>query len=184
MVASSLHRSARTPFRHTVGALLFGAAVVAVRPAAAENRLSVDANAAFPSNEADDNGWGLGLRFGHRWDLTLLDLTPELGLAYHQFGGPYDPATFGFFGGGRLGIGFIVEPSIFAHAGVGYLNRSSRSRTSLAYDVGAALDLSIFPVAFGPHVMIAGVAGDEGTEAYSWVSLGGHLTMSLGDEDD
>jgi len=185
MVATSphLHHFARNLFRRTTGTLVAGMLVVASRPAAADNRVSVDASAAFPSNEADGDGWGVGLRYGHRWGFAILNLTPELGLAYHRFGAPYEPETFGFFGGGRVGIGFIVEPSVFAHAGITYLDRVT-SHTSLGYDVGAALDLNIFPIAFGPHLMVAGVAGDSDTDPYSWVSLGGHLTFSLGDEDD
>jgi hypothetical protein len=148
--------------------------------AAAQNKLSFDAGAAFPSSSGSDDGWGLGMRFGHEWDLLLLSITPEIGLSYHDFSGPNDATTFAVFGGGRVGIGFILEPSVFLHAGVGHLGGVVR-QTSLAYDLGAAVDITAIPVIdFGPHVMLSGIAGDENSDAFSWLEIGGHLTLNFG----
>jgi hypothetical protein len=148
--------------------------------AAAQNKLSFDAGAAFPAASGNDDGWGVGVRFGHEWDLLLLSITPEIGVSYHDFSGPNDATTFAGFGGGRVGIGFILEPSVFLHAGVGHLGGVVR-HTSLAYDLGAALDITAIPVIdFGPHVMLSGIAGDENTEAFSWLEIGGHLTFNFG----
>jgi hypothetical protein len=147
--------------------------------ASAQNQLSFDAGAVFPSTSGSDDGWGLGMRFGHDWDLLLLSITPEIGLRYNNFSGPADATTFAVFGGGRVGINFVLKPSVFAHAGVGHLS-GDVSQTSLAYDVGAAVDLTLIPVVdFGPHVLLGGIAGDENTKSFSWLEIGGHLTFNF-----
>jgi hypothetical protein len=156
---------------------LFGAA-----EAAAQNQFSVDAEAAFPTSELHGNGWGLGARFGHEWDLLLVSVTPELGFNYHAFGGATDADTFAFLGGGRVGIGFVLEPSAFLHAGVGHFGYETLagevSHTSLAYEMGLALDLTVLPVIdVGAHGSFAGVAGGEDLEAFSWFAAGGHVTF-------
>jgi len=154
------------------------ALLLAIGPVAqAQTKLAVDVGAAFPSGAVSSDGWGAGLRFGREYHLTLLTLTPELDAAYHRFGDSTD--AFRFMGGGRLGVDFGLEPSVFAHAGVGHYSAPSSSSTSLGYDVGLALDLTMLPVvSFGPHVLVAGVAG---TEPLSWVEVGGHVSFSFGD---
>jgi hypothetical protein len=151
-------------------------------PAArAENKLSFDAGAAFPKGAGNDDGFGLGLRYGHEWDLAIISLVPELGVGYHAFGGRNDADVVTVFGGGRIAVGFVLEPSVYAHAGVGHVATDTTSFTSLAYDVGAALDLTAIPmVAFGPHLTLAGVAGNESRPAFSWLEIGGHLTFGFG----
>ncbi len=171
----------RCPRPGTIGLALALGAVGVLTPslASAQNQLSFDAGAVFPSASGSDDGWGLGMRFGHDWDLLLLSITPEIGLRYNNFSGPADATTFAVFGGGRVGINFVLKPSVFAHAGVGHLS-GAMSQTSLAYDVGAAVDLTLIPVVdFGPHVLLAGIAGDENTEAFSWLEIGGHLTFNF-----
>ena len=63
------------------------------------------------------------------------------------------------------------------------MRASASSSTSLGYDVGLALDLTMLPVvSFGPHVLVAGVAGGESSnEPLSWVEVGGHVSFSLRD---
>jgi hypothetical protein len=151
-------------------------------PAHAESKLSIDAGAAFPSGSGNDDGFGLGLRYGHEWDLAIISLVPELGVGYHAFSGRNDADAVTVVGGGRIAIGFVLEPSVYAHAGVGHVAMDTNSFTSLAYDVGAALDLTVIPwVAFGPHLTLAGVAGNEDRPAFSWLELGGHVTFDFGD---
>ena len=56
------------------------------------------------------------------------------------------------------------------------------SFTSLYYDVGAALDLTAIPmVSFGPHLTLAGVAGNDDRRPFSWTEIGGHLTFEFGE---
>ena len=175
-----LHSPSRR-FGSLAVALALGAlGVLTPGRAAAQNKLSFDAGAAFPSASGNDDGWGAGMRFGHGWDLLLISITPEIGFSYHDFSGRNDATTFAVFGGGRVGIGFVLEPSVFLHAGVGHLGGVVR-QTSLAYDLGAALDVTAIPVIdFGPHVMLSGIAGDKNSEAFSWLEIGGHLTINFG----
>jgi hypothetical protein len=173
---SGPHHVARRGVAAGAAALLLAAA-----PArAAETKAAVDVGAAFPSGVVDTDGWGAGLRFGREYRVTLLTLTPELDVAYHRFGESTDAIRV--LGGGRVGVDFGLEPSAFAHAGVGHYSARSSSQTSLGYDVGLALDLTILPVvSFGPHVMVAGVVGNEPTPQLSWVEVGGHVSFSFKD---
>jgi hypothetical protein len=172
----------RALFRH--GLPLLGAALVLVAPRAAraETQLSFEAGGDFPSASGADDGYGLGMRFGHKYNLALIKLVPELGLRYSNFSGPSDEQAFSVLGGGRVGIDFIVEPAVFAHAGVGHL-WGRETNTSLAYDVGASLDLTVLPVIdFGPHVMLAGIAGSSSKDPFSWLEVGGHVTFNFGEK--
>lgn len=151
------------------------------RTAHAQNQLSLEAAAAFPSAHGADNGFGLGARFGHQWRIPLLSIVPELGFRYDHFSGPASRAAWAIYGGGRVGIGFIIQPSVFLHAGVGH-EGGPQPGTSLAYDLGAALDVTAFPVIdFGPQLVYAGIAGSGSRDAISWLELGGHLTFNFGD---
>jgi hypothetical protein len=167
------------------GALGSAAAVFALLiapPVLAENKLSLDAGAAFPEGAGNDDGFGLGVRFGHEWDLAIISLIPEMGVGYHAFGGRNDADVVTVFGGGRVALGFILEPSVYAHAGVGHVATDVTSFTSLAYDVGAAVDFTAIPmVAFGPHLTLAGIAGNESRSPFSWLEIGGHITFGFGD---
>jgi hypothetical protein len=167
--------------RAVLGIATAGAALLVSSPAEAENKLSFDAGAAFPDGGGNDDGFGLGLRYGHEWDLAIISLVPEMGLGYHAFGGPNDADVVTVVGGGRIAIGFILEPSVYAHAGVGHVWSDVTSFTSLAYDVGAALDLTAIPmVAFGPHLTLGGVAGNKSRDPFSWLEIGGHVTFGFG----
>ncbi len=166
--------------RFALALLTVGLALALASPARAENKLSLDAGAAFPSGAGNDDGFGVGLRYGHAWDLAIVSLVPELGLSYHAFGGPNDAETFAVLGGGRIAIGFVLEPSVYAHAGIGHVATDATSFTSLAYDIGAALDLTALPVVdLGPHLTLGGVAGNENRRAFSWLEIGGHLTFNF-----
>lgn len=157
--------------------------------ASAQNQLSIDAEAAFPSSDDHGSGWGVGARFGHELDLVLVSLTPELGVNYHAFSAPSDAESFAVVGGGRVAIGFVLEPSAFLHAGVGHFGYDTLtgevSQTALAYEMGLALDFTMLPVIdFGAHASFAGVAGNEDLEALSWFAVGGHVTFVFGGDSD
>jgi hypothetical protein len=167
--------------RAVIGSAAAALLLLFTTPVEAENKLSFDAGAAFPEGAGNDDGFGLGLRYGHEWDLAIISLTPEMGVGYHAFGGRNDADVLTIFGGGRLAIGFVLEPSVYAHAGVGHVATDATSFTSLAYDVGAAVDLTAIPmVAFGPHLTFAGVAGNERRSPFSWLEIGGHITFGFG----
>jgi len=154
--------------------------------AAAQHKLSLDVEAAFPTHAAHDTGWGVGGRLGHAWNLSILALTPELGGSYHAFGGSPGASAFDGVVGARFGINFIVEPSVFAHLGVGHFDYATGagdvSRTGLMYDVGGALDLTLVPVVdVGAHAAYSQIAGD-GSGDFAWVDVGAHVTFTFGKE--
>jgi len=158
------------------------------RPAAAESTLGVDLNFNDANDLSDTQGAGVDVYFGPRMDLKLLDLTTELSLGFHDFGGELDPAVYRLMAGGRLGIPFVIRPSVFAHLGVGHLRFNDPlgaderdGRTNLAADVGAALDLSIIPaVDLGIQVSYNVVAGDDNNAAFDWMLAGAHVVFIFG----
>lgn len=169
-------------------ALCFTATLAAVSllsvPALAEDEIAVDVEAAWADDPNDSNGLGVGLRAGHVWDIAIITITPELGASYHDFEGASDPTAWDVKAGGRFGIDLLIEPSVYAHAGLGHFDYELASRdvshTGLAYDVGAALDLTLLPVIdFGVHATVAGVAGNDSVDPFSWFALGGHVAFAF-----
>jgi hypothetical protein len=169
----------------SVSTLLVLSCVGFARSATAKTKLSLDLDRAISENvPGGDGGFGGGIRLGNQWKFLLLTLTPEFGASYQAFEGASDADAFRFVAGGRLGLGFILEPSVFAHAGLGHFGYeylgADVSQTSLAYDVGAALDLTALPVLdIGAHATVAGIAGDDSTEALSWVAIGAHVGFNF-----
>lgn len=166
-------------------ALGFGV-LFAARPAHATGKLALDLEAALPTDSVPDAkaGWGGAVRFGNEWNLVLLKLTPEIQGNYHSFGGASEANQFGVMAGGRLGIGLLLQPSVYAHAGVGHYGYHTLlrdvSQTSLAYDVGLALDITALPIVdIGAHASLNGVAGDDDADPFTWYSIGGHIALSL-----
>jgi hypothetical protein len=159
--------------------------LAAARPAHATGKLAVDLEAAFPGDIPDaESGWGAGLRFGNEWNLVLIKLTPEIQGNYHAFGGSSDATQFGVMAGGRVGVGLILQPSVFAHAGIGHFGYTTATRdvsqTSLAYDLGLALDITALPLLdFGAHVSMNGVSGDDEAKSFAWYAVGGHVALSF-----
>lgn len=154
------------------------------RSAAAKTKVAIDAEASETDTPSDHGGYGFGLRIGHAWDLALLKLTPEFAASFHRFSGAPSASAESFLAGGRIGLSFVLEPSVFAHAGLGHysydVGTSERSNTSLGYDVGLALDLTVLPVIdIGVHAAAAGVAGSASADPFSWLSLGGHVSFEF-----
>jgi hypothetical protein len=186
MHSSSSHSARLRPSCVAAFALL--ATLLAPTVASAQGQFSIDVEGNYPENEALDDGLGVGARFGHEWDLVLLSLTPEVGVNYHTFGGTPDADAFAVLAGGRLGIGFIIEPSAFVHAGIGHysydIDGADVSETNIAYEMGLALDFTMLPVIdFGVHGAVAGIAGDDELDSFDWLALGGHVTFVFDDDD-
>lgn len=172
------------------GALAAAATLAALpRSAAADTVVGVDLN--FNDGIAGDDatsGAGVDLFFGPRLDLAILTLTTELSGGYHDFGGTLDPTVYRLMAGGRLGIGVIIRPSVFAHLGVGHLRFDEPfgdgrdGRTNLAGDVGAALDFTILPlVDLGVQASYNIIGG--GDEPFDWLQAGVHVTFVLDGDD-
>ena len=172
-----------------VGAGVFAACLGTAQLAHATGKLGLDLEAALPSDVADtEQGWGGALRLGNEWNLVLLKLTPEFEANYHKFGGTSDAKQFSALAGGRVGVGLILQPSVYAHAGVGHFAYrriyqgmyEDISQTSLGYDVGAALDFTLLPIIdVGAHASINGIAGDKDADPFNWYSIGVHVAISF-----
>lgn len=157
--------------------------------AAADTRTVVGIDLNFNDSVVGDeasNGAGVDVFFGPRLDLAILTLTTELTGGFHDFGGALDPTVYRIMGGGSIGIGAILRPSVFAHIGAGHLRfddpfgEGREGRTNLTADLGAALDVTILPlVDVGIHGSYNVLAGNDDYEPFEWLQAGAHITFVL-----
>jgi len=140
-------------------------------------RLGVDLDyAGGIANRIEGNGAGGALRIGNELDLLVISLTPELMGTYHQFEGPSDPTEFSGQIGFKLSALKIVEPGIFAHAGVGSVDLPVENLTGFALDTGVTLDLTVIPyIELGAHAAYDLVTWED---TLSWYRVGGHLVFA------
>ncbi|MGC4069031.1 MAG: hypothetical protein QM784_31185 [Polyangiaceae bacterium] len=109
----------------------------------------------------------------------LISLTPEIGGSYHWFGGDRSPRLYRGFIGGRLGVGKVIEPSLFAHFGVGKIDGAS-DYVSPTVDVGAALDFTLLPIVnLGAHVSYDSLLARSEHSAFDWYTLGLHAALEF-----
>jgi hypothetical protein len=171
----------------SVAALALGVSLWS-KPAAAESTLGVDLSFNDANDLTDTRGAGVDVFFGPRMDLTLLDLTTEISLGFHDFGGEMDPAVYRAMAGGRLALDLLIRPSVFAHLGVGHLRYDDllasdgrTGRTNVGADLGAALDLSILPnLDLGLQLSYNVVAGNNEDPAFDWMQAGAHVVFVFG----
>jgi hypothetical protein len=187
------HRTARAFSTFSARPLWLAAAAAAAtliawpQTAAADTVVGVDLNFNDSlAGEDSGNGAGVDVYFGPRLDLAILTLTTELSGGYHDFAGELDSTVYRGMAGGRLGVGVIIRPSVFAHIGVGHLRFDEPfgdgrdGRTNLAGDVGAALDFTVLPlVDIGVQGSYNTIVGDDDTEAFEWLQAGVHVTFVL-----
>jgi hypothetical protein len=165
------------PFTAVVAA---GLALLWPAEASAGPRVALDLDYAGTIDE-DDIGSGTGgaLRFGYEVDLIAVSLTAEVGASYHTFTGDLDPSHYEGFVGARLAFGKIIEPSIFAHAGIGRLNLDAVDvhDTGPEFDVGLALDLTVLPLLdVGVHAAYDFQKLDSG-DNFDWYRVGAHVAL-------
>ncbi|HEX2869997.1 MAG TPA: hypothetical protein VHP33_02050 [Polyangiaceae bacterium] len=124
-------------------------------------------------------GGGGALRLGQEFDLLLISLTPEIGGGYHAFGGNDETRLYSGFIGGRLAVGKIIEPSIFAHLGLAHTN-GLENRTAPIMDAGLAIDLTILPlIDLGFHAGYNAMFPRDDGSALKFVTLGAHAALVL-----
>jgi hypothetical protein len=124
------------------------------------------------------DGAGGALRIGRKLDLMVLSLTPEFGASYHHFAGTYGSRVYRGFLGGRLGLGKVFEPSVFAHVGLGKLSASVAERTAPAFDAGLAFDITLLPlIDFGAHASYNALLPADNYSAFDWYQLGLHAAL-------
>jgi hypothetical protein len=156
-----------------------------VAPAHADNdkgkthiAVDFDFNSAFDAPETNSGGGG-ALRLGREFDLLLVSLIPELGASYHAFGGDDGTKVYAGFVGGRLALGKIIEPSVFAHLGVGRLS-GAEERTAPMLDAGLALDLTLLPlINLGVHGAYNRMFPRDDGSSLDFLTLGIHAALVL-----
>jgi hypothetical protein len=125
-------------------------------------------------------GTGFKARVGAQFHVPMFRFTPELGYGYTHFFatngvGPVDDwNTNRLFGGVRLGLGELIVPSIYGHAGYGWRHTADPSvpdASGATFDAGIALDLHLLPFfGFGAHAEYVYV--DSRPYVPQWLGLG------------
>ena len=124
-------------------------------------------------------GGGGALRLGQEFDLFLVSLTPEIGGAYHAFGGDDETRLYSGLIGGRLAIGKIVEPSIYGHLGLAH-TKGLESRTAPIVDAGLAVDFTLLPlIDLGLHAGYNAMFPRDDGSALRFVTLGAQAAIVL-----
>ena len=125
------------------------------------------------------NGGGGALRLGQEFDLLLLSLTPEIGGGYHAFGGNDETRLYSGFIGGRLAVGKIIEPSVFAHLGLAK-TKGLEDRVAPIMDAGLAIDLTLLPlIDIGFHAGYNAMFPRDDGSALKFVTLGAQAALVL-----
>jgi hypothetical protein len=143
--------------------------------------LDMDYSAALEHSEIDSGGGG-GFRIGLERDYFLVTLIPEVQFNYHRLNAnTRDDATITAAKvGGRIRFLEIIEPGIFAHAGLANIAGDRiYEHTGIAFDAGFTLDLTILPlIDIGLHTAWNRVFGDDDA-GLSYVTAGAHVALVL-----
>jgi hypothetical protein len=124
---------------------------------------------------AVNRGTGFGVRLGYKLDLLLLQLTPEIGGAYHTFSGDAHATFSQGFVGGRLALGKILEPGVYAHLGYGHVGTDFGGHSGVTADGGLTLDLTFLPlIDIGVHGGYNGLLKSGNHDAFDSYVLGVH----------
>lgn len=127
-------------------------------------------------------GYSTGLGFvgslGYRIGLGPVFLQPEAQGSYMTFPGT---AVAGhatrILGGGRLGLGRLVQPTIFGHAGIGWV---ASGVNGPAADVGFALGFKLIPyLRFGLQAAYNVVTIVNDPRTLKWISYGAHAGIEF-----
>ncbi len=151
-----------------------------------------DANAGIFLGAQLDAGQGIGMppaarpegigflgTFGYRIGIGPVFLQPEAQGGYTLF--PADSRDVihvaRALGGLRFGKQGMIEPSIFGHAGAGWLGSDT---TGIACDAGLALAFKLVPFfSFGAQAAYSVVTLTTGGAATKWVEYGLHVAIEL-----
>jgi hypothetical protein len=174
------------------GCLALGAlatTLTGAKTALADIPVSIDVNYANALLVDDaTHGWGGQLRFGPRLDLKILTLDSEIvagGVAFYDANGADAAQSFHGLLGPRLGILWGIRPSVYSHLGIGHTNFiNANNQTSLAGDLGVALDITFLPVIdIGGQAAWNFVAGDASSPQTQYLTVGLHITFFANKDD-
>lgn len=131
-------------------------AFIAPRGAHAKSGTAIGADIDYTNGIDEPNvssGTGFNVRLGYKLDLKILQLTPEIGGAYHTFSGDAHVKFAQGIVGGRVSFLKVLEPGVYAHLGYGHLSGSfGEGHSGATADAGVTLDLTLLPlVDIGVH---------------------------------
>lgn len=149
------------------------------------SRGSVDTSEAGEAFASTTPGAGFDLGLGLRSTGRVWFHSAELTGGFHDFGGALDPKVSRLMLGSRLGVDWIVRPSIFAHFGVGHVSLADTAQaaapdigTHFAGDLGIAVDVCVAP---GVEIGATGSTNWVGfSSSFDWLQAGGHITFAFG----
>ena len=155
---------------------------MASRPAHASSGTSIGVDLDYTNglNEpAVGSGTGFNVRLGYKLDLLVVQLTPEIGGAYHTFSGDRQAKFSQGIVGGRLQFGKILEPGMYAHLGYGHVSGvAGESHSGASADAGVTLDLTLLPLLdLGVHAGYNGLLKSGDYPAFDSYVLGVHAAL-------
>jgi hypothetical protein len=140
-----------------------------------------------PSGNSLGAGTGFKGRVGEQFHVPLVRFTPEVGYGYSRFfaastsGTTYDWDAHRIIGGVRVGLGEIIVPTIYGHAGYGWRatgDPSVPNAGGATFDAGLALDLHLLPIiGFGAHAEYTYL--DARPYVPQWLAFGLHMSLTL-----
>jgi hypothetical protein len=171
------------PRSFVIGSLagLAAAAVLAVTgEARAGFFLGAELDGGTPIDSPYSTGLGIVGSLGYRIGLGPVFLQPEAQGSYMTFPGT---AVAGhatrITGGGRLGLGRMVQPTLFGHVGIGWVD-VSRGINGPAADVGFALGFKLIPyLRFGLQAAYNVVTIVNSPATLKWISYGAHVGIEF-----
>jgi hypothetical protein len=126
-------------------------------------------------------GTGYAGRLGYDLKLGPLGITPEIGASCFRLSEEERAARV--FGGGRLRIRGLIEPSAYWHYGYGWVVGQGRGGPGV--DMGGALDLSLALFRVGAHAGIVSVQSSARAGRYEvvkpleWIEAGLHAGLDF-----
>jgi hypothetical protein len=140
--------------------------------------LGVDVDYAYAiSLESIDSGGGGALRLGSELDLILVSFIPEAYIGYHAFDAGAS-VTSGRLGG-RIRIGKILEPGLYAHLGIARVTGGS-AYTAPVFDGGFTLDFTLLPlIDIGAHAAYNAVFAGDQRPAFTYATFGLHAALII-----
>ncbi|MEI9936481.1 MAG: hypothetical protein WDO69_04580 [Pseudomonadota bacterium] len=153
--------------------------LVATQKAQAKSGTSIGVDLDYTNGIEESNvgsGTGFNVRLGYKLDLAVLQLTPEIGGAYHAFSGTADAKLSQGIVGARISFLKVLEPGAYAHLGYGHLSSNfGEGRSGATADAGLTLDLTILPfIDLGVHGGYNGMLKSGDNDAFNSYVLGVH----------
>ena len=122
----------------TARAALIGLGVSLGSPALAAPTVGVQLDLANPTGGAAALGTGFSGSLGYGVDLALVEVIPQVGATWFSESQRFLPRA-----GGRMMIGKVVEPGVYAH--VVFADGLSVAPGRAGWDAGALLDVTAIP---------------------------------------